>query len=247
MLCTILPQLDTFIDTTIKKQRPLSVSALREKPIFDYPYWATRELVMNAICHRDYQTSGPIQFYQYDDRIEIMNHGWLYGRANEENFPNVNDYRNEIVAEGMRVLGFANRFSHGVLRVKNDLVANGNGEPEYDFSMKTVVLVKEFIAKHPEPYVPPIRTTESGGSDVDLLTEIELGEKLGERLGERLGEKALHIMYAIYRNPKISIAKLAKSLQVSTTAIEKHIAKLKDGGILIRENGASGGNWKVVI
>jgi len=130
-------------------------------PIFDYPYWATRELVMNAICHRDYETSGPIQFYQYDDRIEIMNHGWLYGRANEENFPNVNDYRNEGVAEGMRVLGFANRFSHGVLRVKNDLVANGNGEPEYDFSLKTAVLVKEFIAKHREPYVPPIKSEDT--------------------------------------------------------------------------------------
>ncbi len=46
---------------------------------------------MNAICHRDYTSHGPIQFYQFDDRIEIMNHGGLYGRANEENFPNVNE------------------------------------------------------------------------------------------------------------------------------------------------------------
>ncbi len=57
----------------------------------DYPDWATRELLMNAICHRDYTSHGPIQFYQFDDRIEIMNHGGLYGRANEENFPNVNE------------------------------------------------------------------------------------------------------------------------------------------------------------
>ena len=75
----------------------------------DETIWATRELVMNAICHRDYESNGPIQFYQYADRIEIENHGGLYGRANEQNFPNVNDYRNLIVAEGMKVLGFVNR------------------------------------------------------------------------------------------------------------------------------------------
>ncbi len=66
---------------------------------------------MNAICHRDYESNGPVQFYQYEDRIEIENHGGLFGRANEQNFPNVNDYRNLIVAEGMKVLGFVNRQS----------------------------------------------------------------------------------------------------------------------------------------
>ena len=100
----------------------------------DYPDWATRELLMNAICHRDYTSNGPIQFYQYDDRIEIMNHGGLYGRANVDNFPNVNDYRNIVVAEAMKVLGFVNRHSRGVLKVQADLKANENGEAIYDFA-----------------------------------------------------------------------------------------------------------------
>ena len=142
-LCTILPELDTFIKTTIANRRPIPVSALREEPVVDYPDWATRELLMNAICHRDYSTNGPIQFYQYDDRIEIMNHGGLYGRANEENFPNVNDYRNIVVAEAMKVLGFVNRHSRGVLRVQKDLRANENGEAVYDFGYQTAVLVRE--------------------------------------------------------------------------------------------------------
>ena len=98
---------------------------------------------MNAICHRDYSTNGPIQFYQYDDRIEIMNHGGLYGRANESNFPNVNDYRNIVVAEAMKVLGFVNRHSRGVLRVQKELKANENGEAVYDFGYQTAILVRE--------------------------------------------------------------------------------------------------------
>lgn len=129
-LCTSLPELDTFIKTTITNRRPIPVSAAREENIVDYPDWATRELLMNAICHRDYSSNGPIQFYQYEDRIEIMNHGGLYGRANETNFPNVNDYRNIVVAEAMKGLGFVNRHSRGVLKVQKDLMDNENGMPE---------------------------------------------------------------------------------------------------------------------
>ena len=122
----VLYQLDTFVDTTITNRRPVPVSVLREETIVDYPHWATRELIMNPICHRTYDSNGPIQFYQYDDRIEILNHGGLYGKANADNFPNVNDYRNTVIAEALRVLGFVNRFSRGVQRVVSDLMENGN-------------------------------------------------------------------------------------------------------------------------
>ena len=142
-LCLTLPQLDTFIKTTISNRRPIPVSATREEMIADYPDWATRELLMNAICHRDYSSSGPIQFYQYNDRIEIQNHGGLFGRATVENFPFVNDYRNIVVAEAMKVLGYVNRHSRGVIKVQKDLAANGNGEAVYDFGYQTALLVKE--------------------------------------------------------------------------------------------------------
>ena len=80
-LCKVLFQLDTFVDTSITNRRPVPVSTLREKIIIDYPHWATRELLMNAICHRTYESNGPIQFYQYNDRIELMNPGGLYGKV----------------------------------------------------------------------------------------------------------------------------------------------------------------------
>lgn len=116
-LVKILSQLDTFVDASITNRRPVPASALREEIRLDYPHWATRELLMNAVCHRDYEGNGPVQFYQYDDRIEIMNPGGLYGKATPENFPYVNDYRNGVVAEGMKVLGFVNRYSRGVQTV----------------------------------------------------------------------------------------------------------------------------------
>ena len=145
-LCKVLFQLDTFVDASITNRRPVPVSALQEKTVIDYPHWATRELLMNAICHRSYESNGPIQFYQYDNRIELMNPGGLYGKANAQNFPLVNDYRNPIVAETMKVLGFVNRFSRGVLRVKEELKENGNGDPQFSLDLGTAFMVTEPIS-----------------------------------------------------------------------------------------------------
>jgi predicted HTH transcriptional regulator len=49
---------------------------------------AIRELLMNACMHRDYQANMPIRLYQFDDYIEVMNAGGLYGEARPENFEN---------------------------------------------------------------------------------------------------------------------------------------------------------------
>lgn len=131
-LCKMLPQLESFVRDAVVTSRPMPVSMLREKNVVNYPDLALRELLMNACMHRDYQSNMPIRLYQYDDRIEILNAGGLYGEARPENFPTVNDYRNPIVAEAMRGLKYVNMFNRGIQRVKNLLDVNGNPEPVFN-------------------------------------------------------------------------------------------------------------------
>ena len=97
--------------------------------------------------HRDYDSNAPIQFYEYDDRVEIQNPGGLYGKVSPTNFPNVSDYRNPFIAEAMKVLGYVNRFSRGVYRVQKELQENGNGKAIFDFSFRTAFKVVENISK----------------------------------------------------------------------------------------------------
>lgn len=52
----------------------------------DYPEWALRELLMNAVMHRNYNSNAPIRFYAFADHIEILSPGGLYGEATPENF-----------------------------------------------------------------------------------------------------------------------------------------------------------------
>ena len=132
-LIRVLTELDSFLEYAIIQQKSVPVTALKEKTQFNFPKWAIRELLMNSIMHRDYESNAPIKFYQYQDRIEIVNPGGLYGNARPENFPKVNDYRNPVIAEAMKVLGYVNRFNRGIARVKKELANNGNPDAIFDY------------------------------------------------------------------------------------------------------------------
>jgi ATP-dependent DNA helicase RecG len=131
-------RLKLLIHTTMR-----AVSALSEKLQTDYPEWALREFLMNAVMHRNYDSNSPIRFYAFSDHIEIQSPGGLYGEATPENFPTRNSYRNPVIAEAMKSLGFVNRFGYGVQRAQTLLAQNGNRPAEFEFDEHSV-LVKIF-------------------------------------------------------------------------------------------------------
>jgi ATP-dependent DNA helicase RecG len=139
-LLSVLRQLDEII-AVHNPERSMPETSLREKRVRDYPPFAVRELLMNALMHRSYESTAPVRFYWFADRIEIQNPGGLYGEATRENFPNQNAYRNPVIAEAMKTLGYVNRFGHGVLRAQALLRENGNPEAEFVFE-DTYVLAK---------------------------------------------------------------------------------------------------------
>lgn len=138
MLRELEGRLKLLIHTTMR-----AVSALEEKLQPDYPEWALRELLMNAVMHRNYDSFSPIRFYAFGDHIEIQSPGGLYGEATPENFPTRNSYRNPVIAEAMKSLGFVNRFGYGVQRAQALLSQNGNPAAQFEFDEHSV-LVKVF-------------------------------------------------------------------------------------------------------
>ena len=137
-LITVLREVDTFIPLPAQS-RPIAESGLRERTLSDYPVVAIRELLLNAIMHRSYESNAPVRFYWYDDRIEIQNPGGLYGAASPENFPRQTDYRNPVVSEVLASLGYVNRFGRGVFRAQAALRSNGNPEAEFQFESSHVL------------------------------------------------------------------------------------------------------------
>ena len=170
--------------------------------------------------HRDYEGNAPIQFYEYDDRIEIKNPGGLYSKVSPDNFPNVSDYRNPFIAEAMKVLGYVNRFSRGVYRVQKELEENGNGQAYFDFSLITAFRVVENISQ---------KYFEEGFG----------GEATQETTQER-------ILAAIQAKPEITQKELAQSIGITLDGIKYHIKNMTKQGLIKHEGSTKAGKWIII-
>lgn len=145
-LLSVLRELDTRlhvnITTVLEKQ-----SVLTEKAHPDYPERALRELLMNAVMHRDYQSNAPIKFYWFNDRIEIHSPGGPYGIVTLDTMETTSDYRNPVIAETMKALGYVNRYGYGIQHAQVSLKANGNPPAKF---MGNDNFVLALIRKRPE-------------------------------------------------------------------------------------------------
>jgi ATP-dependent DNA helicase RecG len=140
-LTTQLGQMEEFIKANVVKMVLPELGGEYES---SYPLRALKELLFNAVIHKDYLSNAPIKFYEFSDRIEISNAGGLYGKARPENFPNENDYRNPALAEAAKNLGYVNGFNVGVKAALAALRKNGNREPEFIKDQPASFLVKIF-------------------------------------------------------------------------------------------------------
>lgn len=129
---TVLRELLQFLDLRIRR-KPVPASTLQEALQTNYPPVALREFLMNAVLHRSYESTAPIRFYWFSDHLEIQSPGGLYGEASPENFPSQNSYRNPVLAEALKTLGFVNKFGRGVLRARQALDRNANPPARFQF------------------------------------------------------------------------------------------------------------------
>ena len=146
-LITELKSIDDFIKNNIIKERAIRQESFQELTVRNYSYWALRELTMNAIMHRNYDSNSPIYIYEFVSRIEIVNPGGLYGDVTPTNFPYASDYRNIAIAESMKRLGYVNRFNYGVQNAIKELEMKGNGTPIFNLELRTKFKVTIYINK----------------------------------------------------------------------------------------------------
>lgn len=167
-----------------------------------------RELLMNACMHRDYQSNMPIRLYRFKDRIEIMNAGGLYGKARPENFPAVNDYRNPVIAEGMKNLKYVNMFNRGIDRVQTMLRENENKAAAFDVNKMSVfeVTVKEVKDELPLENKETIQVNDQVSDQVRKLIDVLNGEMSRIELMDKLKIKSVPYFRKRYIQPALELS-----------------------------------------
>lgn len=135
-LIHLLPELELIVKSHIEvASNAYAGSVERRTPA--YPLIALREILRNAVLHRNYETSAaPVRVTWFDNRIEIISPGGPYGQATPENFgsPGVSDYRNPYLAEMLKSLGYVQKFGAGLQAANSALVANVNPPAEFAVS-----------------------------------------------------------------------------------------------------------------
>lgn len=137
-LLTIMRGLDALA-AEIAIERPLA-EGVRDRTVADYPARAMHELLMNGVVHRNYESTTPLMISHFTDRIEVLSPGGLYGDLTPEQFPNGTAYRNPVLAEAAKVLGFVNRFGRGIDLAQTLLRRNDSPPAEFELQ-RTFFLV----------------------------------------------------------------------------------------------------------
>ncbi len=126
----------------VANYRPIRRSDLSEEMVADYPDIALHELFINAVIHRNYDGSTtPVSINHFSDRIEIQNPGSLYGDLTRDQFPGGTAYRNPVLAEAAKILGFANQFGRGIALAEDRLLKNGSPKLGYALGDNHLVMI----------------------------------------------------------------------------------------------------------
>jgi predicted HTH transcriptional regulator len=176
----------------------------------EYPLEALREAVANALIHRDYSTqteNAYISVYMYNDRIEILNPGTLYGTNKLEKLgtATVMEARNPNIVRILEEKGsvIENRHS-GIPTMKREMKNYNLPEPEFyeeRGSFKVVFrnckirlnqLINEQVSEQVSEQVDEQvseQVSEQAGKQVSEQVSEQVGEQVSEQVSEQVGKQ----------------------------------------------------------
>ena len=111
-----LRQAEAFLRDHMHSVVRLVGLAHQETP--EYPLEAVRELLVNAVAHRDYNTQGDtIHIHLFAGHLEVHSPGGLPGPMNLNNLLEARFSRNAVLMQVLADMGFVERLGYGLNRV----------------------------------------------------------------------------------------------------------------------------------
>ncbi|MCA9967147.1 MAG: putative DNA binding domain-containing protein [Anaerolineales bacterium] len=130
-----------------------TVNKLEREELTEYPRFAVREALVNAVCHRDYRIQGRrIELRMYADRLEIISPGGLPGYMTLDNLVEEHFSRNPRLVNGLFQWGYIEELGLGIDQMIEEMVQYGHPPPQFratDYSF-TVTLNN----KKERPFTP---------------------------------------------------------------------------------------------
>lgn len=173
----MLAAIELLIDAVERRSQsePLNLPGGVQLSLPDYPIDAVRELVVNGMLHRSYETNGTVDIEHTGDRLTISSPGGFVAGVSPENiltYPSTP--RNRLLTETVAVLQLAERTGQGVDRAYREMLRSGKEPPSFrtaDLLVQAVLAggtgnkaFVRYVADLPDPL----------GRDVDVLLTLSV-------------------------------------------------------------------------
>lgn len=180
------------------------IKGLERIDVRDYPEYALRESVLNAIIHRDYNYSGSILVSLYDNHFEITSLGGLIrGLKIDDLYQGVSQTRNKNLANIFFRLNYIESFGTGIKRIIQSYE---------NFEKKPIILSTENVFK-----VTLYNVNYKENNNVKLPSNLSQEEKIIEYLKN---------------NKKINRIIIEKLLDISSTRAKTIISNMIKNNII---------------
>ncbi len=209
-----------YIKEHIAVMSMLDPLKVEREDISEYPLFSIRELVVNAVCHRDYSEQGSKAIIKmFDDCIEFYNPGGLAKDITPENIAQKQFSRNPVIAKALSKIRYIEELGEGWDKI-----------------------IKEH-KKHPlKPRLPKISADRSSMLVTLFSTKAKFEEKK-EALA--LNERQKRILNRLKKEGMITTGICAKLLGVSSDTALRELSHLKTLS-LIRQKGVGRGLYYVI-
>ncbi len=193
------------------------IKGLKRYDIPEFEKEILRELVLNAMVHRDYWSEGRILIEIFKDRLEISNPGGLL--FDKKLLGKRSVARNPILFDMVHRIGLVEKIGSGINKIKRALSDKIGFEDEGDWFR---VVIKR------------------NGIDTTLKTTLKTTRKTTEEI-------VREILQLIKRTPGITKKELAQHIgNITEDGIKYHLNKLKKQGKIKRIGPDKGGYWEII-
>lgn len=235
---SLLEQVDKIVELVYLKYMKAKIfyEGMQRIERYFVPEDALREAILNALCHKQYQSGVPIQISVYEDKLYIANCGCLPENWTLHNLmqKHASAPYNPNLAHVFYLAGFIESWGRGIEKICS---ACKNAEvplPQYTINPGDIMI--QFSA--PEELVVHSATPR--------VTE-KPNDRVIKKVIENLDNKSLKILKLLAEDPGYTYLKLAKETSLSQKTIYMRLKRMQEDGLIERVGSARNGYWKVMV
>lgn len=230
----LIEQIDKTIDLVYTKYMKalIEYKGVQRVERFMFNPDAFREILLNAVVHKDYSGCTPIQISVYEDKLYVWNDGRMPENLNttEKLFAKHSSKPfNPKLAEIFFKSGMIEAWGRGFDKISEACAKYNSPLPEYTIDDSGIMV----CCNAGEDYIRLLNDsiTDNGVKDVakDVVKE--------------LSDIDIQLLKMMANNPHITAAEVAKLLDISLRTTQRHISYLKAYGMIERIGGKKSGKW----